>query len=493
MLEVRNIYFSNFKLLISLSNCAMITIPNNIFRGYDIRGVAGSEITEETMYVFGKAYATFLAKRRIFDCVVGHDNRLSSEKFTKSFIKGMLECGVTVYNIGFSLSQIVYFAQYYFLSKGGAMISASHNPKDYNGLKLAVGFSDTMVSEEIQYFREIARSGKFTLTKTKGKEIKQDVFPTYVNDILKKNKLDKKFRIVVDGCACTPGMFYPELFRQAGCEVIEKNTRLDGNFPLGTPDPTERHHLERLGQEVIEAKADIGFTYDADGDRIGVVDEKGQIIWNDVLVSIFAMDLLDYQPGAKIIFNTLCSKQVSEVIKNHGGIPMIWKTGHSFIKAKVKEERALFGGELSGHFFFMDNFYGHDDAAMASLRILSYLERHNLTLSQLVKQLPHYYSSPETKLGCPDDVKFKLVSEKIGAEMKKLYPKADYLEIDGVRMDLPDSMLIIRASQNGPYVTVKFEAKTKEKYEELRGQIKTILHKFPEVNFAEGVNAEELK
>jgi phosphomannomutase/phosphoglucomutase len=471
----------------------MINIPNNIFRGYDIRGVAEKEITEETMYVFGKAYATFLAKRRIFDCVVGHDNRLSSEKFTKNFIKGLLECGITVYNIGFSLSQIVYFAQYHFLSKGAAMISASHNPKDYNGLKLAVGFSDTMVTEEIQNFREIAQTGKFIQGKTKGKEITQDIFPSYVKDILKRNILTKRFKVLVDGCSCTPGMFYPELFRQAGCNVIEKNTHLDGNFPLGTPDPTERQHLERLAKEVIEAKADIGFTYDADGDRIGVVDEKGQIIWNDVLVSIFAMDLLDYMPGEKIIFNTLCSKQVSEVTTNHHGIPVIWKTGHSFIKAKVKEERALFGGELSGHFFFMDNFYGHDDAAMASLRILSYLERHNLSLSRLVQQLPHYFSSPETKLGCPDNIKFKLVSDKIGREMKKLYPQAEYLEIDGVRMDLPDSMFIIRASQNGPYITIKFEAKTKDKYEELRKQIKTILHKFPEINFAEGVNAEELK
>ncbi len=471
----------------------MINIPNNIFRGYDIRGVAEKDITEETMYVFGKAYATFLAKRRIFESVVGHDNRLTSEKFTAALTDGLRECGVNVYNIGYSLSQIVYFGQYFFLSKGAAMISASHNPKEYNGLKLAVGFSDTMVSEEIQNFRKIAQNGKFVSAKIKGKEIKKDIFPNYVQDMLKRNTLTKKFRIVIDGCACTPGMFYPKLLRQAGCEVVEKNTRLDSNFPLGTPDPTERHHLERLGKEVLEAHADIGFCYDADGDRIGLVDEKGQIIWNDVLVSIFAMDLLDYMPGEKIIFNTLCSKQVSEVIESHGGIPVIWKTGHSFIKAKVKEERALFGGELSGHFFFMDNFYGHDDAAMATLRVLSFLERHNKKLSQVVAELPHYFSSPETKLGCPDEIKFKLVSEKIGGEIKKLYPHAQFLEIDGVRMDLPDTMFIIRASQNGPYVTVKFEAKTKQKYEELRNQIKTILHKFPEVNFAEGVNADELK
>lgn len=471
----------------------MTSIPNNIFRGYDIRGIADKEITEETMYVLGKAYATFLAKRRIFECVVGYDNRLSSEKFSARFIKGLRECGVTVYDVGLSLSQIVYFAQYHFLSKGAAMISASHNPHDYNGLKLAVGFSDTMVSEEIQQFRELAQKGEFIKSKNNAEIIKYDVFPDYIADLIKRNQLRRKFRVVIDGCCGAPGRFYPEILRRFGCEVIEKNTQLDGNFPLGTPDPTERHHLERLGKEVLEAHADIGFCYDADGDRIGLVDEKGQVIWNDNLVSIFAMDLLDYMPGEKIVFNTLCSKQVSEVIKSHDGIPVIWKTGHSFIKAKVKEERALFGGELSGHFFFMDNFYGHDDAAMATLRILSYLERHHKTLSQVISEMPHYFSSPETKLGCPDDKKFKLISENIAHEIKKLYPKAEYLEIDGVRMDLTDAMFIIRASQNGPYLTVKFEAKTKEKYEELRKQIKTMLHNFIEIDFASGVNAQELQ
>lgn len=488
---IRNLKFLRF-LAGRNDNRTMINIPSNIFRGYDIRGVSGKEITEETMYIFGQAYATFLASRRIYEAVVGYDNRLTSEKFSKSFIKGLIESGVTVYNVGLSLSQIVYFAQYHFLSKGAAVITASHNPKEFNGLKLAAGFSDTMVSEEIQDFRRLAQKGKFISTITQGKEIKSDVFPAYVKDILKRNKLSKKFKIVVDGCACTPGKFYPEIFRQAGCEVIEKNCIPDGNFPLGTPDPTERYHLERLGKEVLETKADMGFAYDADGDRIGVVDENGQVIWNDNLVSIFAEDMLDFVPGTKIVFNTLCSKQVKEVVEKHGGVPIIWKTGHSFIKAKVKEERALFGGELSGHFFFMDNFYGHDDAAMASLRLLSFLERHNKTLSQVVSNLPKYFSSPETKLGCPDNIKFKLISENIATEIKELYPKAEYLEIDGVRMDLPDAMFIIRASQNGPYITVKFEAKTKEKYEQLRMQIKTILHKFKEVDFSQGVNAEEL-
>lgn len=470
----------------------MFDIPNNIFRGYDIRGIADKEITEETMYIFGKAYATFLAKRRINESIVGYDCRLNSEKFSKAFIKGLIECGINVWNIGLTLSQIVYFSQYHFLSKGAAMITASHNPKEFNGLKLAVGFSDTMISDEIQNFRKLAQNGNFSISKKPGVEIKKNVFQAYINDILKRNILKKKFKIVIDGCSSTSGKFYPEILRQAGCEVVEKNCVPDGNFPLGTPDPTEKHHLERLGKEVLDEKADMGFSYDADGDRIGVVDEKGEVVWNDVLVSIFSQDLLEFLPKEKIVFNTLCSKQVKEVIEKKGGIPIIWKTGHSFIKAKVKEERALFGGELSGHFFFMDNFYGHDDAAMATLRILSFLERHKKSFSQVVSELPKYFSSPEIKLGCPDEIKFQLISINISKEIKNLYPNAEYLEIDGVRMDQQDLMFIMRASQNGPYVTVKFEAKTQEKYEELRNQIKKILHKFKEINFSEGVNAEEL-
>jgi phosphomannomutase/phosphoglucomutase len=373
------------------------------------------------------------------------------------------------------------------------MITASHNPKEYNGMKLGVGFSETMITEEIIQYRELVKSGKFISRAPKGKYVEKNIFPEYVDDILRHvDPLTKKFKVVVDACAATAGVFMPELLKKAGCEVIEQNCIPDGNFPVGTPDPTERDVLERLAKRVIQEKADIGFTYDADGDRVGVVDEKGGLLWNDVLVSIFAKDILDFLPGSKIIFNTLCSKQVDEVIKQAGGIPIIWKTGHSFIKAKVREERAPFGGELSGHFFFVDNFYGHDDGAMATMRILSYLSRTQKTLGQVIQELPQYVSSPEIKVGCPDDVKFDLVSKKIGSEIKKLYPNASYVEIDGVRMDTKDEMLIIRASQNGPYLTVKFEGKTKENYEMLKKQVREILHRFPEIDFASGGNTKAL-
>lgn len=469
-----------------------IQIPNNVFRGYDLRGLVDKELTSENVEILAKGYATWLLDRRIFDCVVGFDCRLSGPKFRDAVVKGLTESGITVYDIGITLTQIAYFAQYLFRTRGMLMITASHNPKEYNGFKIGTGFSETMVTEEIIEFRDLINKGKFKTMSPAGKHIQMDIFEEYTGDLLRRIGPIKKMRVVIDSCAATTGLFLPKILRKVGCEVIEQNTKPDGNFPVGTPDPTERDVQERLAKGVLKAHADLGFTFDADGDRVGVVDGEGKLLWNDTLVSIFSKDILDFLPNTKIIYNTLCSKQVDEVIRENGGIPVIWKTGHSFIKAKVKEERAIFGGELSGHFFFLDNFYGHDDGAIASLRLLAYLTRVNKSLHEVVSKLPQYISSPEIKVGCPDDSKFKLVSENIGNEIKKIYPNASYVEIDGVRMDTKEEMLIIRASQNGPYLTVKFEGKTQKAYEILKNQVKEILHKYPEIDFKVGVNTSAL-
>ena len=469
-----------------------LQVPDNIFRGYDLRGIADSELDSPKVELLAKGYSTWLLNRRIYDCVVGYDCRLSSPRIKDEFIEGLTNSGITVYDIGITLSQIAYFAQYFFRTRGMIMITASHNPKEYNGFKLGTGFSETMITEEIQEYKRIVNGGEFIKQFPKGKHIQRDVFDEYAKDLLRRIGPVKKFRVVIDACAATAGLFLPKILRMVGCEVIEQNTNPDGNFPVGTPDPTERDVQERLAEGVLKAHADLGFTYDADGDRVGVVDGEGKLLWNDTLVSIFSKDILDFLPNTKIVYNTLCSKQVDEVIRENGGIPVIWKTGHSFIKAKVKEERAVFGGELSGHFFFLDNFYGHDDGAIATLRLLAYLTRVNKSLHEVVSELPQYISSPEIKLGCPDDIKFKLVSGNIGNEMKKLYPNAAYVEIDGVRMDTEKEMLIVRASQNGPYITVKFEGKTQTSYNLLKNQIRDILRKYAEIDFKVGVNVTAL-
>lgn len=461
-------------------------INKNIFRGYDIRGFSGEDLNEDVFYTLGRAYATFLGRRRIKESTVGRDNRLTSEEYSKAFIKGLLDGGINCYDLGLSLSQIVYFSSYELKVKGGAMITASHNPKEMNGVKLGVGYSETMLSEEIQQVYKIIQDGEFSEGSGTLKE--HDIFPAYKKDILKYFDFSKKWKVVVDAGNATPGIFYPDIFRSAGFEVIEENTTLDGNFPLGSPDPTDESFLARLSASVKKHSADIGFAFDGDGDRMSVVDDKGGILWMDTIVSIFAKDVLDYMPGSPIIFNTLCSRQVTDTIKESGGIPIMWLVGHSFIKAKVREMRSPFGGELSGHIFFMDNFYGHDDGAYASLRLLQYLERVKKSLSEVVADFSVYISSPEIKLGVPDDVKIDFVSKNIKEDFLKIWPDGKYTEIDGVRVDLEDSMAIVRASQNGPYITVKFESKSKDKYEKIRLLLKDMLFKYEEVDKTKGVN-----
>ena len=465
-------------------------INPNIFRGYDIRGVIDEDLTEDVYYTLGRAYATFLSRRRIKEAAVGRDNRRNGEIYSKAIIKGLNDGGIDTIDVGLSLSQIIYFSSYEYKTKGGVMITASHNPGDYNGLKLSVGYSDTLISNEIQELRKIAEKGDFV--DGKGKNRTDDIFPAYIKDILKLFDLKKKWKIVVDSCNATGGLFYPEIFRQAGCEVIEQNTELDSNFPLGDPDPTESEVLERLAEGVKEHQADLGFAFDADGDRMSVVDDKGQILWMDTIVALFAKDVLETMPGSPIVYNTLCSRQVTESIEAAGGEPLMWMTGHSFIKAKVKEARSPFGGELSGHIFFMDNFYGHDDAAYACLRLMSYLERKDKKLSELVVELPKYISSPEIKFGLADDIKFKFIDEVITKEFKDRWPDAKYIDIDGIRMDLDDQMAIIRASQNGPYATVKFEAKTQEDYDKLKKTLREILEKHKEIDLNKGTNTKAL-
>lgn len=465
-------------------------INPKVFRGYDIRGVVGEDLDEDVYYTLGLGYGAFLARMRIREVAVGRDNRLSSEKYAKAFIKGLNASGADTHDLGLSLSQIVYFSSYVLHTKGCAIVTASHNPKDFNGLKLGMGYSDTMVTHELQLLRKIIEDRQFV--KGFGKNRGFDVYPEYKKQLLKHFNLKKKWKVVVDACNTTSGMFYPDILRSAGCRVVEQNTELDGNFPSGVPDPTEVKVLERLAAGVKKERADIGFAYDTDGDRMAVVDERGHVLWMDTIVALFAKDVLDFMPGAPIVYNSLCSRQVTEAIEQSGGQGVLWKTGHSFIKAKVKESRSPFGGELSGHIFFMDNFYGHDDAAYASLRLLQYLERKNQSLSQAVGKLSKYVSSPEIKFGLSDEIKFEFIDTKITRDFKKEWPDAKFTDIDGIRMDMKEEMAIIRASQNGPYLTVKFEAKTRGQYNKLKAQLRKMLEKYKEVEWERGVNIEAL-
>ena len=471
-------------------------VNKQIFRGYDIRGIAGTDLTSEIVEHIGKAHGTYLQKRGISQAVVAHDCRLSSDEYSKAFIKGITSIGVDVTDIGLTMVGTFYWSQYFLNIKGGAFITASHNPGEYNGFKLAADFSETLVSDGIQEVLSLVETENYFVSDRIGTVVTKDVTQDYFKDILTRLPNRSKLKILIDPSHTTAGLLAPALFKEAGFEVVEKHCNIDGSFPLGTPDPTESLVAKRLSTEVVESGADLGFTFDADGDRLGIVDEKGGIIWNDVLVAIFTMDVLQKHPGSKIMYNTLCSKIVEDTIIKSGGVPFMWRTGHSFLKKKNQEVKAAFIGELSGHFFFSADFYNHDDGLYSALRVVDFLSRDKRSLSEIVASLPKYISSPEIKIGCPDDKKVALMPI-IAEKLKIDYPDAEVIDDeragDGVRLNSTDSMFVVRYSQNGPYLTVKFEAQTEEKYQELKKYIYQTLKLYPEINWSEGVNLESLE
>lgn len=460
-----------------------------IFRGYDVRGEVDKDLNPEIAEHLGKAYAAFLRKRGIKKAVVGHDCRLTSPSYSQAIIKGLLFSGIDVLDIGLALVGNIYWAQYYFKAPGCVSVSGSHNPANYNGFKFGIGFSATMVTKEIEELRQIAEKSQFI--QGKGRLEKRDIKKAYFRGLIKRFPESLKFKVVVDPGHSTAGVFVPELLEKAGCRVIRSHCELDGSFPIGTPDPTEKRVAERLSKKILKEKADLGFSYDSDGDRIGAVDEKGDISWNDVLVALFASDILERNPGAKIVFNTLCSKMVQDVILAKSGRPIMWRTGHSFIKAKAQKEKAAFAGELSGHFYFLDKFYPHDDGCYSTLALLGYLSRTKKTLSEAIAGLPKYISSPEIKLFCADDKKVALMT-KIAKILKKDFPQSEVIDDeragDGLRLELADSMFVIRYSQNGPYLTIKFEAKTEERYDYFKNYINKLLHCYEEIDWNSKIN-----
>lgn len=467
-----------------------------IFRGYDLRGLVGIDLNPEIAEHLGKAYGAYLKHRGITSAIVSYDSRATSPEYAASFMRGFSWAGIDIIDIGLNMVGAFYWSQYYLNRRGGVFVTASHNPAEYNGFKFAVDFSETLVSDGMQELKRMVEEEDYEQGKMLGKITQQDIRKAYFKDLMTRLSVTKKFKVVVDASCATPGVIIPDLLRLAGCEVVESNCTLDSSFPLGTPDPTETVVAERLKKKVLEERADLGFSYDADGDRIGIVDDKGGIIWNDVLVALFAKDVLADNPGATIMYNTLCSKVVEETIIKNGGKPFMWRTGHSFLKKKNQEVKAAFIGELSGHFFFSKDFYNHDDGAYSTLRLLQYLSRTGESLSQEISHLPQYISSPEIKVGCADELKVALIG-KMAKKLRDDFPQAQVIDDeragDGVRLDMENSMFVIRYSQNGPYLTVKFEARAHKKYEELKKYIHDLLNEYKEINWSFGVNVESLK
>lgn len=464
----------------------------HIFRGYDIRGLVDQDLSPEIALHIGKAHGTYLKRLGQTKAIVGRDSRQTSPIYSQKAIEGLASIGLDVVDIGMQMVGMFYWAQHDLQIPGGIFVTASHNPPEFNGFKLANDYSETMVSEGMETIKKMVLEEDYDIAQKPGSVTTQNIRTDYFADVLSRVKIERKLKVMVDASNTSSGEIIPELLKQTDCEVVGYNTKIEPTFPLGVADPTETHIMERMRGEMQECGADVGFTYDADGDRIGIIDEKGNPIWNDMLVALFAIDVLAVHPGAKIMFNTLCSKAVTETIKTHGGDPFMWRTGHSFLKKKNQEIKAAFIGELSGHFFFSADFYNHDDGAYATLRLLQAMGRTNQTLSQMVAALPYYKSSPEIKVFCPDDKKVKLmdtVATKLRADFDGAEVIDDQRAGDGVRLELDDAMLVIRYSQNGPYITIKFEAKTEMRYEELRKYIAEMLHSHPEIDWENSISA----
>jgi len=445
----------------------MAFIEKSMFREYDLRGrESDQELNEISMYLIGKAYGTFLMKRGIFDVAIGHDNRATSEAFYMAAIKGLIDSGRKIYEAGTILTPMLYWAQYYFKTKGGMMVTASHNPSGWNGVKLALGYSYTIIGEELEEIYDIITSEKF-IAKSGGKIVKkEDLSGAYMSDLLGRVKIKRPFKIVVNTGNGTAGLIAPEILRKAGCEIIEHNTDLDPNYPNYTPNPAEVEMMEDTGRVVRDNKADFGFAFDGDGDRLGLVDELGNTIWPDRYLILLSRLILKKKPGAKIIFDVKVSEALPEDIKAHGGVPIMCKTGHSYIKEKLHSEGAALAGEMSGHVFFVENYYGFDDAIFTALNLLEYFSTQNKRVSEIIADTPYYVSSPTLQAECPDDKKYEVV-----AELTEEFRKEGYklIDINGARVYFENGLPadrhgwgLVRASSNVPALVLRFESKTQE-------------------------------
>lgn len=449
-----------------------------MFREYDIRGrISPDELNEKSVEIIAKAHGTMLRKRRIKEAVVGHDYRPTSEKFKDVVLQGLTSTGVNCIDLGMILSPMMYSAQYHYKTKGGVIVTGSHNPNDWSGFKQATGFSHTLVPKEMKELYELTVSERFV--KGEGEVRKEDFLDVYQADLLKRIKMRRSLKVVINTGNGTAGAIVPQILRKAGCKVIELYTNLDWNFPHYFPNPSLVSMMKDTGNKVKEAEADIGIALDGDGDRLGITDERGQTIWPDRYLIILSRQVLEKLPGAKIIFDVKCTQALEEDIKAHGGKPIMWITGHSYIKAKVAEEKAPLGGEMSGHIFFgKPDFYGFDDGVFAALRLLEYLSHQDKTVSQIIADTPHYESSPTIHVDCADEVKYQLV-EKLTQEFKD--EGYDVIDINGARVKFKDGWGLVRASSNLPVLVLRFEAQTKEELQKIMDLFKKKFSKYPEI------------
>lgn len=434
-------------------NEAVSVLDPTIFRAYDIRGIVSESLTPNTVYLIGQSLASYILEQGETEMVVGFDGRLSSPMLSQALIAGALATGIHVINIGMVPTPLLYFAAYHTLGRSGVMITGSHNPPHYNGLKMVVQ-GHTLSGDAITHLYKRIKANDFRLGI--GTVSEKDITPLYLAAIQERVSLQRPLKIVIDAGNGVTGNIAPTLFRALNCEVIELFCEVDGHFPNHHPDPSDVHNLADLMAAVREHNADIGFAFDGDGDRLGVVAGNGDIIFPDRVLILFAQELLKKNAHEKIIFDVKCTHHLPMIIEQLGGEPIMWKTGHSLIKAKLAETKAALAGEMSGHFFFQEGWFGFDDALYAGVRLLHILASQLLPSETLFATIPNSVNTPELKVLVPDAEKAALMTKLI--EQANFEEPHELTTIDGLRVNFADGWGLVRASNTTPCLVLRFEA-----------------------------------
>jgi len=459
----------------------MAQIKKTIFREYDLRGrISDDEITEKNCRIIGTGFGSLLRKKGINKVVVGFDAREYSVWIKNSLIEGLVSTGVNVIEIGQVLTPIAYFAQFHLNVKGLAMVTASHNPNGWSGFKLGYNFGSTLLPEDIQELYQIILKEDFV--KGNGKiEKYNNIIQNYSDYLVDKVNIKRPIKVLVNAGNGTAGPISPLILEKAGCQITKQYCDIDFSFPHHEPNPASIEMLKAMSYKVREIGADIGIGFDGDGDRIGIVDEKGSIIWPDKIMILLVRQVLKEKPHSKIVFDVKCSQSLIEEIEKNGGEPVMWKTGHSYIKQKAKAVDAALAGERSGHIFYRHGYYGYDDATFCALKLLEYLSGQDQSLSKIMLSTPQYFTSPTWHADCDDEIKYEIV-DKLVKELKKEYGEEKVIDINGARVIFDDGWGLVRASSNLPNLVLVFESKTKEGLQRIESIFREKLSKYPMVN-----------
>lgn len=449
-----------------------MNLAEEIFKAYDIRGIVDKSLTVETVKLVGQALGSLASEKGVSTMVIGRDGRLSGPKFAKALAEGIMAAGVDVVDIGRVPTPVLYFATYELGTGSGVEITGSHNPPEYNGLKMMVD-GVTLSGEMIQALKERILSGD--LKTGAGSYSEMDMLEKYRERIVSDLKLDRPMKVVIDCGNGVAGAIAPQIYKDLGCEVTELFCEVDGNFPNHHPDPSQAENLEDIIRAVKETDSEFGMAFDGDGDRLGIVTKEGDIIWPDRQMILFARDVLSRNPGAEIIFDVKCTRTLPAAIEEAGGKPLMWKTGHSFIKSKLKETGAAMAGEMSGHIFFKERWYGFDDGIYAGARLCELLSKMDQTPSEIFVALPDTVNTPELRLDFEEGEHYRFI-EKLQANADA-FENGEVHTIDGVRVDFDGGFGLVRASNTTPMLIMRFEANDETTLKEIQDAFRAVLLK----------------